>query len=153
MKCRDPNCGAMNSSGTEVCSKCGKEILSPGERAQVLTTLVQTQENTTWLAFSLAVTTEGVMLAAFSQEKLIDGGRIMLAVAGLFLMAAMFNMVRRSNGDMSILYQKADRDYPSEFHLPGVNRKGFSARVIMNWVIVASIAGWIVLLLLALIYY
>ena len=117
-------------------------ILTSGERAQVLATLIQTQESTTWLVFSLAIATEGVLLAAFCQERVADHGRSVIALAGLLLMIAMFLIVRRSNKDMATLYERASNAYPEVFDL-GRRSKSPRARTVMIWMIIVSIIGWL----------
>jgi hypothetical protein len=146
MKC--PNCGELDQKQGDSCSKCGKEIMSPGERAQVLATLIQSQDSITWLAFSLAMTLESVLLVGFYE---LESKIRALGVAGLILAIAFLLLVMRSNHDMKKYYSRAKDSFPYVFHyeLEGVWKIVFKlkARHIMAVVLLAWIAGWIWVLL------
>jgi len=150
MKCR--NCGVESPKNSEVCSSCGKEILLPGVRAQILATLVQSQDNVTWLAFSLAMTIQSILLVG---AILASGGLRTLAVAALTLDVIFMILVVRSNMDMRVLYKKAANDYPDAFAIPRAERLRILGRDILAWQVMmvpflAWFAGWLYLLLVRL---
>ena len=150
MKCR--NCGVENPKNSEVCSGCGKEILPPSERAQILATLIQSQDNVTWLAFSLAMTIQSILLVGVIQGS---GGLRTLAVAALTLDVMFMILVVRSNMDMRALYKKAANDYPDAFALPRPERLRILGRDISAWQVMmvpflAWLAGWSYLLMVRL---
>jgi hypothetical protein len=147
MKC--PNCREPDQKQGESCSKCGKDIMSPGERAQVLATLIQSQDSITWVAFSLAMTLESVLLVGFYElESKIKS----IGFTGLILAIAFLLLVTRSNHDMKKYYDRAVDEHPYIFHY---ERKGYvqklvfrvlKARLIMGLVLLAWIAGWLLVL-------
>jgi len=146
MKC--PNCGEPDQEKGELCSKCGNEVMSPGERAQVLATLIQSQDSITWVAFSLAMTLESLLLVGFYE---LESKIRALGVVGLVLAFAFLLLVMRSNHDMKNYYGRARDSFPYVFHyeLKGVWKYVFKlkARHIMLVVLSAWIAGWIWVLL------
>jgi len=114
--------------------------------AQVLATMIYGQDNTAWLAFSLAMTTEVLLLIGFFQITL-EEFRWVLALAGVLVGLIFRNMVIRSNGDLAILYSKTKRKHFEEtFDLPSHCRKGVSAGLTMN----VALGGWIIAWLIAL---
>jgi len=150
MKCR--NCGLENPKNSELCSSCGKEILLPGERAQILATLVKSQDSITWLAFSLAMTIQSILLVGAIQAS---GGLRTLAVAALALDVIFMILVVRSNMDMRALYKRAANDYPDAFALPRSERlrilgRDFPAWQVMMVPFLAWFVGWLYLLLVRL---
>jgi hypothetical protein len=140
MKCR--NCSVENPKNSEVCSGCGKEMLAPGERAQILATLAQSQDNVTWLAFSLAMTIQSILLVGAIEAS---GGLRTLAVAALTLDVTFTILVMRSNMDMMTLYKKAADDYPDAFALPQARRLRLLGKDIRAWqVMLVAFSGWFV---------
>jgi len=140
-----PNCGLVNQQHGETCQKCGKGILSPGEAAASLATLVQSQDSVTWVAFSLAMTLESVLLVGFYEI----GPRIqVIGITGILLAFAFFLLVVRSNRDMRVYYSRASARYPSVFdYTPDCVSKLLKARIIMMVVLIAWIPGWLWVLL------
>ena len=59
-------------------------------------------------------------------------------------MIAMFFIIRRSNQHMAALYTRATNAYPEVFDL-GNRGKGPRARAMMDWMIIVSIIGWLVI--------
>jgi hypothetical protein len=120
-------------------------------RAQALATMIQSQDSVTWLAFSLAVTSEAVLLAAFSQNPPFMAG-LALAITGFTIALVFRSLVEGSNTDMSSLYNLADFDYPDTFRIPQSTRHAriwrISAQELMNGTLVAFMAGWVILYLL-----
>lgn len=151
MRCR--NCGQENPKESEVCSGCKKEILQSGDRAQVLATLIQSQDSVTWIAFSLAMTVESILLVGFIQAS---SGLRTIAIAGFSLNVIFMILVVRSNMDMRALYKKAATDYPDAFVLPRSQRLHILGKDIPAWQVMmvpflAWMVGWIYLLLVRLI--
>jgi hypothetical protein len=151
MKCR--NCGAENPKNSEVCSGCGKEIVPPGERAQILATMVQSQDIVTWLAFSLAMTIQTILLVGVI---LGSQGTRTLAVAALTLDVIFMILVVRSNMDMRVLYKKAANDYPDAFALPRSEHLRILGRDIPAWQVMmvpflAWFVGWLYILMVRLV--
>ncbi|MBU0685185.1 MAG: hypothetical protein KJ653_04975 [Candidatus Thermoplasmatota archaeon] len=151
MKCR--NCGQENPRESGVCSGCGKEILQPGDRAQVLATLIQSQDTVTWVAFSLAMTVESILLVGFVQAS---SGLRTIAIAGLSLDVIFMILVVRSNMDMRALYKKAANTYPDAFALSRSERLHILGMDIPAWQVMmvpflAWMVGWIYLLLVRLV--
>ncbi len=114
----------------------------------VLATLIQSQDSITWLAFSLAVTTESVLLAAFAQTSITDKGKLMLTIAGPLLGIAFLLIIIRSNGDMNTLYGRAAKRYPSTFAL-GARSINLRAQYVMYLVLAGWIVGWPLIAILA----
>jgi hypothetical protein len=114
-------------------------------RAQALATMIQSQDGVTWLAFSLAITMEAVLLAAFVQKGTDFAGRTALFVAGFALAVIFMKLVRKSNADMGNYYLMAALDYPDTFHFPDSTRAKGSAGDLMSWTLVSSALGWVLL--------
>ncbi len=114
--------------------------------AQVLATMIYGQDNTTWLAFSLAMTSEVLLLVGFFQTTL-EEFRWVLALAGVLVGLIFRNMAIRSNGDLAILYNKTrGKHFEKTFDLPAHCRKGASAGLTMN----VALWGWVIAWLIAL---
>lgn len=126
----------------------GPSPTAPGPdwgEAQVLATMIYGQDNTTWLAFSLAMTTEVLLLVGFFTMKL-ENFRWVLAVAGILVGLIFRNMVLRSNGDLRILYNKTEgKHFRDTFYLPPHCRKGVSAGLTMD----VALWGWVIAWLIA----
>ena len=118
-------------------------------RAQALATLIASQDSVTWLAFSLAVTSEAVLLAAFSQTRPSFVLGLALAITGFTIALIFRSLVEGSNSDMSSLYTLADFDYPDTFRIPQSTRHTriwrLSAQELMNGTLVAFMVGWVIL--------
>ncbi len=112
-------------------------------RAQSLATLIQSQDAVTWIALSLAITTEAVLLAAFVQHDATHAGRHVLAVSGSAFALIFRALVGRSNVDMSNYYGLASYDYPDTFHFPASIRTRIRARNLMLRVLEGLVAGWV----------
>jgi len=146
MKC--PNCGELKQVQGESCTKCGKDILSPGERAQVLATLIQSQDSVTWVAFSLAMTLESVLLVGFYE---LESKIQLIGYTGLVLAIAFLLLVTRSNLDMKTYYDRAAFEFPSVFDY---ERKKLLQKIIVKmkarhimWVVLlAWTVGWFLVL-------
>ena len=147
MKC--PNCGEPDQRQGESCSKCGKEIISPGESAQILATLIQSQDSVTWVAFSLAMTLESILLVGFYE---LESKIRALGFVGLALAIAFFLIVMRSNQDMTKYYKRASDKFP---HVFDYKREGtwerlvfkMKARYVMLAFLIAWFVGWVWVLL------
>lgn len=148
-------CGNDMSEGTEQCEMCGSFSRTPttlekDARAQVLATLVQSQDNITWLAFSLAMTIEVLLLATFAQIDSQGYGRGTLFIAGVLIGFGFWFIVHRSNVDMSNLYYRAARDYQDTFHFlnaerfPKTEYLRFATKRIIDIAFVALLVGWII---------
>ena len=149
------NCGVENTDDAERCEDCGiffRPAIPLGHevRAQVLATLIQSQENTTWLAFSLAMTIETLLLVTFTQIESNGYGRGALFLAGILLGVGFWSIVHRSNVDMRNLYNRAARDYQDTFHFlnaqrfPRSKRWRITTRRVVDIAFVVLVAGWIV---------
>lgn len=142
MKC--PKCGELNQKQGDPCSKCGYEIMSPGERAQVLATLIQSQDSVTWVAFSLAMTLESILLVGYYE---LESKIRSLGIVGMTLAIAFSLIVLRSNYDMKRYYDRASAKFPYVFDY---ERKGnweklvfkVKARYIMLVFLFAWFVGW-----------
>lgn len=136
-----PTCGNPLGPGARFCVRCGRElpqVINPDARVQALATVATSQDQVTWLAFSLAMTTEAVLLAAFIQD-IDEVGRLMVSVIGALTGLSFLLLVARSNVDMKLLFGRGDDVFPDVFHLPNERRFGPRARHIMT----ASLVGWI----------
>ena len=122
--------------------------LKDGEKAQILATLIQSQDNITWVAFSLAMTVESILLVGFFQ---VNWGLKAIAIAGLFLDIVFLTLVTRSNMDMRTLYDVAAKDFSDAFALDRRQRLqilGFQirARYVMMLPFLAWLLGWLYLI-------
>ncbi len=93
-------------------------------RVDVIATLATSQDQVTWLAFSLAMTVETLLGIAYVGDIKTEHGRMLIASAGAFLGFVFLLLVMRSNKDMGILYKKGDNSFPYAFHLPVEERFG-----------------------------
>lgn len=113
--------------------------------APVLATLILSQDHTTWLAFTLGMTSEVLLVTAFIQAS-SSGFKWVLALGGVLVAGVFWNMVLRSNADMSALYHRAESIWKHIFHIPRQRRRGISADLVMN----LAFGGWIIAWLVAL---
>ena len=157
MEC--PNCGTESVDESEQCEDCGFFFtpaisLKDETRAQVLATLIRSQDNITWLAFSLAMTIETILMVTFTQINSHGYGRDTLFLAGILIGVGFWFIVHRSNVDMSNLYRRAARDYQDTFHFlhaqrfPSTKRGRLAARRVIDIAFVVLLAGWVIVFFL-----
>ncbi len=149
-------CGRENPDYSFYCSSCGESlrdstVWNTGVKAQVAATLIASQDHITWLAFSLAMTTEALLLIGFFELEFGPVNlqntpsiiaHMILPASGIFLAMVFRNMVNRSNADMGALYNKGEALATDVFHIPSRVRKGGKAGELMNHVLLTWAASW-----------
>jgi hypothetical protein len=118
--------------------------IEPGIKAQVLATLIQSQDNVTWLAFSLAMTIQALLIIGFVSGEMNQSGRVLICFIGLMTSLIFWGLTTRSLGDMGIFYRRACQksfSYETVFDLPAGERRSISAGMLMF----AAFIGWIIL--------
>jgi len=115
--------------------------------AQVLATMISGQDHTTWLAFTLGMTSEVLLLVGFFQDSLIERYRWVVAVGGVLVTLVFRNMIIRSNGDMGIYMNRASAKYGPTMSVRGEpNRRGMSAGALMDYSLWAWVIAWLIAL-------
>jgi hypothetical protein len=117
--------------------------------AQVLATMIASQDHTTWLAFTLGMTSEVLLVNGFFLDTPLSRFLWVFPLGGILLAGVLWNMILRSNADMGALYENADTRWKHIFHIPGGRRRGASAGLVMN----VAFGGWIVAWVIALAFF
>lgn len=113
------------------------------DTSQVLSTLIQSQDSVTWLAFSLAMTTEVLLLTAAAQLMFTEIRQLVLGGVGALVALAFLLLVSRSNQDMANLVRRASIDYQEAIDFPmSLRSQPPSATKIMAASLRLWIAGW-----------
>ena len=100
----------------------------------MVATLVASQDNTTWLAFTLGMTIESVLLIGFFQGVFDDehlAAHLTIPLFGILIAWVFMNMVTRSNGDLGALYARGENIAFDAFNIPDSLRRGRPAGPIM----------------------
>jgi len=146
-----PSCRNPIGPGERFCSHCRRELpqaIDQEARAQALATIAASQDQVTWLAFSLAMTTEAVLIVAFVQD-IGERGRIIVSAIGLLLGLSFILLVMRSNADMGALYGRGEDVFPDVFHVNPQRRFGPRASCVMAASLLGRILFWIVALVVS----
>jgi len=142
MKC--PSCGRDSTGSADVCQSCGSILsiplpLRPGEKAEVLAILIQNQNSITWTAFSIAMTIEGILVAAIFQ---IPNGQKAISLVGFLLAIAFTFLVGWSHHETSLLFREATQCFPTTFHRPSTLVSVMLILVFGGWIL-----AWIYLMI------
>jgi hypothetical protein len=114
----------------------------------MVATLLASQDNTTWLAFTLGMTVESVLLIGFFAGE-FDGAHIAahltIPLFGILLAFAFKNVVTRSIGDVRALYARGENIAFNAFNMPNGLRSGKSVspmmiRIHWLWIVAWTIA-------------
>lgn len=155
-------CGADNPDDHSFCRLCGHHLEwcdDPFHARDVIATLTTSQDQVTWLAFSLAMTVETLLGIAYVGDIEVKEGRLLISLAGAFLALVFFLLVMRSTYDMRILARKGENAFPYAFHLPEEKRFGIrietrqgmkrtpSAGQVMRITLAAWMLAWIAAIL------
>lgn len=114
--------------------------------AQVLATMISGQDHITWLAFTLGMTSEVLLLVGFFQDTLIERYRWVVALGGVLVALVFRNMVIRSNGDMCVYMRRASANYGPTMSVRNGSRRGIPARWIMDMTFWAWVIAWLIAL-------